>query len=114
MIRLKVTRVFAVLLLWSAVWMLAQPVGFQTPPPPPKPQFFAGIVTDLNSEHVTVSRSLFGRPPEKRTFLIGPKTKLSRPLKMKARVTVRYQHLPEGDVALEVQVRSQARPLRPS
>src|SRR5438876_6504892 len=114
MIRLKVTRVFAALLFWSAAWMLAQPAGYQSAPAAPKPQFFAGIVTDLSKERITVSRSLFGRPPEKRTFLIGPKTKLSRPLKIKTRVTVRYQHLPEGDVALEVQVRSQTRPPRPS
>jgi hypothetical protein len=106
--------VFAALLFWGVAWMLAQPAEYQAAPAPPKPQFFAGIVTDLSSERVTVSRSLFGRPPEKRTFLIGPKTKLNRPLKMKARVTVRYRHLPEGDVALEVQVRSPARPPRPS
>jgi hypothetical protein len=107
--RLRVTRVLAALLAWSAVGMLAQPMAHQAAPAAPKPQFFAGIVTDVSSERITVSRNLFGRPPEKRTFLIGPKTKISRPLKMKARVTVRYQHLPEGDVALEVQVRTQTR-----
>jgi hypothetical protein len=94
--------------------MLAQPAGSQGSPAGPKAQFFAGIVTDLSREHVTVSRSLVGRPRENRTFLIRPQTKVSRPLRIKSRVTVRYRHLPEGDVALEIQVRSQTRPLRPS
>jgi hypothetical protein len=102
------------LLFWSALSMLAQLAVNQGAPPAPKPQFFAGIVTDLSKANFTVSRSLYGRPPEKRTFLIGPKTKLNRPLKIRSRVTVRYRHLPEGDVALEIQVRSQTRPLRPS
>jgi len=111
---LKVTRALAALLFWAGLWTLAQPAGTQGARLGPKPQFFAGIVTDLSSDRVTVSRSLVGRPGENRTFLIGPKTKVNKALRMKARVTVRYQHLPEGDVALEIQVRSQTRPLRPS
>jgi hypothetical protein len=111
---LKVTRALAVLLFCSALWMVAQPAGNQSAPVRPKAQFFAGIVTDLSRGRVTVSRSLVGRPRESRTFLIRPETKLSRPLKVRARVTVRYRHLPEGDVALEIQFRSQTRPLRPS
>jgi hypothetical protein len=80
------------------------------PTPPPKPQFFAGTVTTVDSEHIIVSRTLVGKAPETRTFLIRAKTKLSKSVRPKQRVTVRYQHLPEGDVALEVQVRLQHPP----
>ncbi len=46
-----------------------------------------------------------GRPTVNRTFLINPQTKMRKSLVVpKAKVTVRYQHLPEGDVALEIQV----------
>lgn len=97
-----VVRLFAALLC-SAVAILAQ--APQNPPAPkPRPQFFAGTVAELDAQHITVSRTLIGRSPEKRTFLIGPKTKMSKSLRVKSRVTVRYEHLPEGDVALEIQL----------
>jgi hypothetical protein len=97
-----VVRLFAALLC-SAVAILAQ--APQNPPvPAPRPQFFAGTVTELDAQHITVSRTLIGRSPEKRTFLIGPRTKMSKSLRVKSRVTVRYEHLPEGDVALEIQL----------
>lgn len=68
--------------------------------------FFAGTVTELDDQHVTVSRTVAGRPPEERKFLIKANTKMNKSaLKLKSRVTVRYQHLPEGDVALEIQIR---------
>ena len=100
----------------SAVLILAQNAEHPTAPqPPPRPQFFAGTVTDLDDQHVTISRSLVGKAPETRTFMINGKTKLNKSaLKVQARVTVRYQHLPEGDVALEIQMRPPARSARPS
>jgi hypothetical protein len=68
--------------------------------------FFAGTVTELDEQHVTVSRSVAGRAPEERRFQITPKTKMNKSaLKVKSRVTVRYQHMPDGDVALEIQIR---------
>jgi hypothetical protein len=109
-----ITRAVAALLFCSALWTVAQAPGNQDAPPRPKAQFFAGIVTDLDREHVTVSRSLVGRPRENRTFLITRQTKMSRPVRIRSRVTVRYRNFPEGDVALEIQVRSQTRPLRPT
>jgi hypothetical protein len=98
-----VTGLFAALLCW-AVSILAQAPQNPAPAPAPRPQFFAGTVTALDPQHITVSRTLIGRSPEKRTFLIGPKTKMSKSLRVKSRVTVRYVHLPEGDVALEIQL----------
>ncbi|HEY3937110.1 MAG TPA: hypothetical protein VGL97_06750 [Bryobacteraceae bacterium] len=82
-----------------------------TPPVPlPKPQFFAGVVLELDQQHIKVWRSLLGKTPESRTFLVNANTKMNRTLvKVKARVTVRYRRLPEGDVALDVQIRPAAR-----
>jgi hypothetical protein len=77
----------------------------QAQPPLPKPQFFGGTVTDLDAQHITVSRTSPGKSPEHRTFLIDGKTKMNKSVKVKARVTVRYRHMPEGDVALEIQIR---------
>jgi hypothetical protein len=105
-------RLFAAALLWSAGPIFAQapaPVNTSLSPPAsaasPKAQFFAGTVTELKPDHITVSRNIAGRSPEKRTFRINRKTKMSRSLRVRSRVTVRYQHLPEGDVALEIQIR---------
>lgn len=82
-----------------------------TPQPdttPAKAQFFAGTVTKLDPKYIIVSRTLVGKAPESRTFLIQSKTKMGRSVRLKQRVTVRYERLPEGDVALEVQIRQRA------
>jgi len=123
--RLRHLRLFAALILLLAGALVnATPYTQESPeksapqeqpdnpapsPLPAKTEFFSGTITDFDQEHVTVSRSLIGKAPEKRTFLIKPQTKLSRSLKSRSRVTVRYQHLPEGDVALEIQVHPQIR-----
>ncbi|HEX4808821.1 MAG TPA: hypothetical protein VH325_07825 [Bryobacteraceae bacterium] len=97
------------------VLLAAQEKPTAPAPPPPRPQFFAGTVTDVNPGHVTVSRTLFGHPPEIRTFIVKPQTKTNRTVRVRSRVTVRYQSLPDGDVALEIQVRSQPKaPPKPS
>ncbi|MBV8808033.1 MAG: hypothetical protein JO033_05115 [Acidobacteriaceae bacterium] len=101
-----VARLLTVLLVWSAVLAFAQSSEGPAPAPAPKAQFFAGAVTALDEQHITVSRTLVGRPPENRTFLINPDTKWNKAaLKIKSRVTVRYQRMPEGDLALEIQIR---------
>lgn len=78
----------------------------------PKSQFFAGVVTRLTPGLVVVSRRIPGRPPEHRTFLITPRTKMAHALRLRLRVTVRFQRMIEGDIALEIQVRP--RIVRPS
>jgi len=94
-------------LVWGTLVCAAQaPEPDRPAPPPDKPQYFSGSVTDYDPKHITVSRTLVGKSPETRTFQITATTKVSRSLRVKTRVTVRFQHLPEGDVALEVQVRS--------
>lgn len=106
-------------LLWSSIIIRAQEPGASTqappanapapsPPPPapaPKHLLFGGTVTQLDSKHITVSRTLPGKSPEHRIFLIDARTKMSRAIKLRALVTVRYRRLPEGDVALEIQLR---------
>lgn len=72
-----------------------------------KAQFFAGIVTEIDATHITVSRSVGGRSPEQHTFLINSQTKIGKGLHTKQRVTVRYMASPDGDVALEILVRTQ-------
>lgn len=78
----------------------------------PKSQFFAGVVTRLSPGLVVVSRTIPGRAPEHRTFLITPKTKMAHGLRLRLRVTVRFQRMIEGDIALEIQVRP--KPVRPA
>jgi hypothetical protein len=104
----KVARLVTALFVWGALLIFAQSPNAPAPPPSPapRPQFFAGIVTALDDQHITVSRSLVGRAPESRTFIINADTTLNRTaLKVKSRVTVRYLRKPEGDVALEIQIR---------
>ncbi len=81
--------------------------------PPPRPQFFAGSVMEVDQQHIKVSRTLVGRPTETRTFVINAGTKMNKvAVKAKARVTVRYKRLPEGDIALEIQIRPSVRPAK--
>jgi hypothetical protein len=76
------------------------------PPPPPRPQFFAGTVVELDQQHIRVTRTLVGRPTENRNFVINAATKMNKTaVKLHSRITVRYRRQPEGDVALEIQLR---------
>ena len=98
--RLFVCTLFAPLLLQAQ-----QPAGSATVRPP-KPQFFAGQVTEVSADRVKVSRSLVGRSNETHVFAIDAKTKTPKGgIKLKTRVTVRYEHAAEYDLALEIQVR---------
>lgn len=114
-------------LLMFAVFAPAASVPGQDTQPPPvsgsdmssskpaKPQFFAGQVVEADTEHVKVSRTLFGRAPETRVFVVDGKTKTPKGgIKPKTRVTVRYEHLPEHDLALEILVRSSNHVAKPS
>ncbi len=67
--------------------------------------FFSGTVMEIAADHVTVSRTILGKPAERRTFKITEQTKVEGKLKAKSRVTVRYAATDEGDVALSILVR---------
>jgi len=78
----------------------------QPAPPPAHAQFFAGVVVELDENHIKVTRTLVGRPTESHSFAISATTKMNKAaIKLHNRVTVRYKRLPEGDVALEIQPR---------
>ena len=103
-----------VILMHGPVEVLAQnPETPATAAPAAKPQFFAGAVTELDESHIKISRKLVGRSPESRTFVVDAKTKMNAAIKVKSRVTVRYQRGPEGDLALEVQARPASRAKTP-
>lgn len=73
---------------------------------PKKPDaFFAGNVVDVTFERVTISRVVLGKT-QRRVFRITPDTKVEGDLRMKVRVTVRYETTEDGDVALQIVVRA--------
>jgi len=55
---------------------------------------------------ITVSRSILGKPAEKRTFWIKTDTRVEGNLRMKTRVTVGYVVADEGNVARLIVVRT--------
>jgi hypothetical protein len=114
--RPKIARLFAALLLLK-LSIVAQTTDSSPAPPQrsSKPLFFAGTVTALDSKQITVSRTPVGRSPEHRTFLINAKTRMNKAaLKLRARVTVKYQHVEDGDVALEIEPQPSGRSSKPS
>jgi hypothetical protein len=98
--------VLATLSMCSA-W--AQELHDQPKPMPAKAQFFAGVVTELDASHITVSRKLAGSSPEQHTFIINKMTKIGKNLRLKQRVTVRYRPEPDGNIALEISIRTPAK-----
>jgi hypothetical protein len=85
------------------------PTAEQGKPSPAKAQFFGGAVVEIDQQHIKVSRTLVGRPIETRIFHINASTKMNTAaVRVKARVTVRYRRLPEGDIALEIELRPAA------
>jgi hypothetical protein len=86
-----------------------------TPPKPDdqktEPQYedtFSGPIVDLSSEKITVSRSILGKPAEKRTFWIKADTKVEGgKLRVKSKVTVGFVTSDEGDIARLIVVRGQ-------
>ena len=69
--------------------------------------FFSGNVLEMSPEHVVVSRTILGKPPEKRRFIVNASTKVEGRMKPKSRVTVRFAPSDDGDVALSVLVREE-------
>jgi hypothetical protein len=125
MILLRFSRLTAAFVLLAASLPAVQrdqpPPPVQDPAPDaapehvePKQMFFAGQVTALDPDHITVSRTLVGKAPETRTFSIDKKTKVSKSVHVKSRVTVRFRHDTTEDVALEVQVHPPGHPAHSS
>jgi hypothetical protein len=67
--------------------------------------FFSGTVSEVAQDKVIVARTVLGKAPENRTFVINSETKVEGKIKQKSRVTVRYAPGEQGDVALSILVR---------
>ena len=77
------------------------------PPAEPTYEFFSGTIVQFSEAKLTVSRSVLGRGPENRDFVINPDTKVEGKLRNKARVTVGFIPTESGDpVAVRVIVRN--------
>ncbi len=101
------------------LWLLpAIPAVMQEGTQPPKqenpkaePKYddtFSGPIVEISQERITVSRSILGKPAEKRSFWIKPDTRIEGKLRMRVKVTVGFITTDEGDVARLIVVRSSA------
>ena len=98
---LSARLVLASVVLWLAAGLavIAQEPGGADPA-----SFFSGTVAALDQGKISVARTILGRSPETRTFLINENTKIAGQLKVKARVTVQFAASDEGDVAVSIVV----------
>jgi hypothetical protein len=67
--------------------------------------FFAGIVEEVTTDHLSVSRVTQGKT-EKRDFHLTADTKIEGRLRAKVRVTVRYTSADDGDIATLIIIRA--------
>ncbi len=67
---------------------------------------FSGIIVEVSASKIAVSRSILGKPVEKRTFSIQSDTHIEGKLRVKQRVTVGFVTATDGDVARLIVVRS--------
>ena len=72
----------------------------------PEYSFWSGTVTEVEETAVTVRRSISGRKPEMRRFLLNEETIVEGDLRSNARVTVAFVEGEEGDLAKRILVRS--------
>jgi len=94
---------------WAAIWAQEPPFEKQpTPAPTAEPHYddtFSGPIVELSSERITVSRSVLGKPAEKKSFWIKPDTRVEGKLRVKIKVTVGFVTTEEGDIARLIVVR---------
>ena len=94
----------------------SNPVRSQDPPPsvqqPAADQFFAGVVTSLTDESITLTRTVLGKATV-RTFAVSAET-VMQPLggkpKLKQKVTVKWVSGENGDRALKIILRGPVTP----
>ncbi len=78
-----------------------------------EPQYddtFSGPIVELTASKIVISRSILGKPPEKRTFVIKVDTRIEGKLRVRAKVTVGFITNSEGDVARLIVVRGPTKP----
>jgi hypothetical protein len=93
-------------LLWTGA--SAQEPSAPAEAPKTEPEYqntFSGPIVELTAEKITVSRSILGKPAEKKTFWIKSDTKVEGKLKVKIKVTVGFVTTDDGDVARLIVVR---------
>jgi hypothetical protein len=73
-------------------------------------QTFSGPIVEVTATQITVSRSILGKPAEKRTFAIKSDTRIEGKLRVRVKVTVGYVTTDDGDVARLVVVRTSPKP----
>ena len=67
---------------------------------------FSGPIVELTATQITVSRSILGKPAEKRTFALKTDTRIEGKLKVRVKVTFGYVATEDGDVARLVVART--------
>jgi hypothetical protein len=91
--------------------MLELPAGAQLTKPdnaktePKYDDTFSGSIIELTAAKITVSRSILGKPAEKRIFLITSATRIEGKLHVKSKVTIGFVTTDDGDVARLIVVR---------
>jgi hypothetical protein len=66
---------------------------------------FSGSIVELSTSKIAVSRSILGKQPEKRIFLITSDTRIEGKLRLKLKVTVGFVASDDGYVARLIVVR---------
>lgn len=73
--------------------------------PEVRADFFSGVIVEMSTERLTVSRVAPSNATESREFLLNPETRVEGRLRRQARVTVRYVTTDQGNVAVHIIVR---------
>lgn len=68
--------------------------------------FFSGVVVDMDSAKLSVARTVLGKEPEIHDFVLNSDTRVEGKLEKNARVTVGFKNTADGDVAVQVIVRT--------
>jgi len=93
-------------------WPQEPPMDKHAAPPNAEPHYddtFSGPIVEISSERITVSRSVLGKPAEKKSFWIKPDTRIEGKLHVKVKVTVGFVTTDEGDIARLIVVRQDKR-----
>jgi hypothetical protein len=74
----------------------------------PEPKYddtYSGSIVEFTTSKITVSRSILGKPAEKRIFLITSETRVEGKLRVKLKVTIGFVSTDDGDTARLIVVR---------
>ncbi len=71
----------------------------------PRYEFFSGEVVELSTERLVVERKVRGKQQQRHSFIMTSESKIEGKLCEKARVTVGFKTIEQGDVAVHVIVR---------